>query len=121
MVRRPLSPKAPQPTHLAGHFTVAAALPPMRGIKSEIVKDGIRAQATNAMADQINALILAENMAGTVTLDNDCPAMGRVLLQCTDDAFKAKIETLSSVKSVDPVALLYPMSNPALRIRKPQP
>ncbi len=120
MVHRP-GPQAPRPTHVAGQFTVAANLPPMRSIKNEGFKDGIRAKFTNAMVDQINALILAENMAATVKIENHSPGTGRALLHCSDDTFKAKIETLSAVKSIDPVALLYPMGNPGTRIRKPQP
>ncbi len=120
MVHRP-SPQAPQPTHLAGQFTVATVLPPMRSIKNEGFKDGIRAKFTNAMVDQINALILADNMGSTVKIDNHSPGTGRALLHCADDAFKAKIAALGTVKSVDPVVLLYPMSKPGLRVRKPQP
>ncbi len=120
MVYRPGS-QAPQPTHLAGAFTVAAALPPMHDIKDQAAKDGIRAQSTNAMVDQINTLILAENMTGTVKIDNDCPAMGRALLHCTNDDFKDKIAALSTVKSVDPVVLLYPMSKPGINPRKLKP
>ncbi len=121
MAHRPLTPPSPQPTHLAGQFTVAATLPPMRSVKNEAFKDGIRAKFTNAMVDQINALILADNMSGTVRIDNDCPGMGRALLHCTDDAFKAKIEALSTVQSVDPVVLLYTMSKPGINPRKLKP
>ena len=109
--RMPLQNKN-QPSTLSDQFTLSAALPPMRSIKNQAFKDGIRAKYTQIMVDQVERLIQAENMTAQVRVDNSAPKSGYALLICGDDAFRAKVAALPAVRAVAPVTLSYPMGAP---------